>query len=268
MFHFKKPTKESYFKNNESSLQMFQKTIETINFCGSLIGCNIHTPNYTVHCFLFYILFLDLITYLSVNFYNVYLFRNDFVLSTFCLVTLGMGFQGAIKLYVFIFHRVDMLKICSRIKNIHKTAKNEKIKNVLEQNVIYTCIAGSILVPLYIMSGVLMFIYPIIYYMIFGEKTLHFGFILPFIDWQSYLGYTLNFMHHTLQICIVMSAWLFTNWQYVIFITNAFGQYDSLKILLNELDDFAKTNESGCNDRQIKQRIKGIAEMHIELIRY
>ena len=268
MFRIKMPTKETYFKNNESSVKMFQKTIEAVNFCGGLIGCNIHTPNYTVHCTLFYILFLDLITYLSINFYSVYFFRNDFVLTTFCLVTLGMGFQGAIKLYVFIFHRVDMLKICKKIENVHKSATNKKIKHVLEQNVIYSCIAGSILIPLYIMSGILMFIYPIMYYIIFGEKTLHFGFLLPFIDWKSYLGYTLNFMHQTLQICIVMSAWLFTNWQYVILITNAFGQYDSLKILLTELDDLAKTNISGCNDRKIRKLIGVIVEMHVELIRY
>ncbi|CAO1305632.1 unnamed protein product [Diamesa serratosioi] len=268
MFLIKNLTKESYFKNNESSVKMFQQTIKKVNFCGSLIGCNIHTPNYTIHCVLFYILMLDLFTYLSINFYNVYLFRNDFVLSTFCLVTLGMGFQGAIKLYVFIFHRFDMLKICSRIEKIHKSATNEKIKNVLEQNVIYTCIAGSILIPLYSMSGVLMFIYPIIYYMVFGEKILHFGFLLPFIDWQSHLGYSLNFMHHTLQICIVMSAWLFTNWQYVIFITNAFGQYDSLKILLHELNDLSTANVNGCNDREIKKYINDIAKMHIELISF
>ncbi|CAO1360022.1 unnamed protein product [Diamesa hyperborea] len=265
MFLIKTARKEKYFKNNESSVKMFQKTIETVNYCGGLIGCNIHTPNYTVHCVLFYILLLDLVTYLSVNFYSVYIFRNDFVSSTFCVVTLGMGFQGAIKLYTFIFHRSDMLKICSKIENIHKSATNTKIKNVLEQNVIYTCMAGSFLIPLYTMSGILMFIYPIAYYALYGEIILHFGFLLPFIDWKSYLGYILNFMHQTLQICIVMSAWLFTNWQYVIFITNAFGQYDSLKILLNDLNDLAKTNNDGCNDKKIKDLIKDIAEMHIEL---
>ena len=142
-----------------------------------------------------------------------------------------------------------------------------KIKNALENSVVNACIVELILNPLYIGCAILVFINPAVYYMIIGEKVLHFGFILPFIDEHSSIGYSLNFCYHTLQIFIVFNATTATNLYYILLINSAFGQHDALKILLQELDLLSKQNDDRCNDQLIKQYIKEISSIHMELIK-
>ena len=78
----------------------------------------------------------------------------------------------------------------------------------------------------------------------------------------------MNFLYHSLQIYVVANAIICTNLFYLIFVTSALGQYDALKILLNELDILSKQNDDGCNNQKIKQHIKEISSIHVELIKY
>ena len=268
MLKVKKPTKSFFFKSNEQADEMFKKSLKITfgTFC-RLIGCDIFSDKFTVHTFLFYGLVIDLISYLIISFQNIYSFRNDFIRSTFCVVTLGMGFQGAIKLYTFIFHRSDMLKYYDLTVLFQQSVQNFKIKNTLENSVLNSCIAALILIPMYLVCAILVFIYPIVYYMIISEKILHFGFILPFIDAESHLGYLLNFFYHSLQIFIVINATISSNILFILFINSAFGLYDALKILVQKLDLLTKENDDRCNDDLIKQYIREIASIHVELIK-
>ena len=268
MFKVRKPTKCFFFKAHEKADEMFRKSLKnTVSLFCRFIGCDIFSTKFTIHTFLFYGLFFDLISYSLISIYNIYLFRNDFIRSTFCVVTLGMGFQGAIKLYTFIFHRSDMLRLYDLIVLFQQSVQNFKIKNALENSVINSCIASLVLIPMYLACGILMFIYPLVYYLLFDKRILHFGFVLPFIDVESYLGYALNFFHHSLQIYVVINAAIGSNIVCILFINGAFGQYDALTILLQELDTIASQNVDGCNDQLIKQYIKEITRIHVELIK-
>ena len=267
MLKVKKPTKSFFFKANEEAYEMFQKSMDSYaRFFCRVIGVDVLSESFHLN-FATYFLFIDLMSFFIISFQNIYSFRNDFIRSTFCILTLGMGFQGAIKLYTFVFRRPDILQLYDLIIFFQKSVKSFKIKNALENSVLNSCIAALILIPMYIMSGILMFIYPIVYYMIYGEKILHFGFILPFIDVESHLGYALNFFYDALQIFFIINGTIASNMGFMMFITGAFGQYDALNVFLRKLDLLSKENVDGCNDQLIKQDIKEVASIHVELIK-
>ena len=268
MFKVRKPTKSFFFKAHEKADEMFRKSLKkTVAPFFRCVGWNIFSTNFTVHTFIFYGLFFDIVSYFIINFYNIYLFREDFIRSTFCVVTLGMGFQGAIKLYTFVFRRSDMLRLHDLIVIFQQSVTSLEIQKALENSVINSCSAALFLIPAYIISATLMFIYPIVYYIIYDEKILHFGFILPFIDEHSQFGYALNFFHHSLQIFLVVNVLVASNIVFVMFVNGAFSQYDALTILLQELDTIASQNDDGCNDQLIKQYIKEIASIHVDLMK-
>ena len=267
MLKIRKPNKSFFFKAHEEADEMLRKSFKiTVRIFCRLIGCDIFLKKFSVHTFMFYCLFFDLISYSFISIYNIYLFREDFIRSTFCVVTLGMGFQGAIKLYTFVFHRSDMLRLYDLIVIFQQSVTSLEIKNALENSVLNVCIASLVLIPTYVVSGVLMFIYPIVYYMVYNEKILHFGFILPFIDEHSQFGYALNFFHHSLQIYVVINATIGSNIGFITFTNGAFGQYDALQLLIKKLNTVAMENIDGCNDQLIKHYIKEIASIHVELI--
>lgn len=43
-----------------------------------------------------FFLLIDLMSFLTISFQNIYSFRNEFLRSIICILTLGMGFQGGI----------------------------------------------------------------------------------------------------------------------------------------------------------------------------
>ena len=268
MFKVRKPTKCFFFKAHEKADEMFGKSLEkTVTPFFQCIGWDIFSTKFTVYSLFFCAVIFDMITYLIISIYNIYLFREDFIRSTFCVVTLGMGFQGSIKLYTFVFRRPDMLQLYDLIVLFQQSVHSCKIHNALENSVINSCTAALILIPTYMVCAFMVFIYPLVYYIIYDEKILHFGFILPFIDEHSQFGYALNFFHHSLQIFLVVNVLVASNILFILFINGAFGQYDALTILLQELDTIASQNDNGCNDQLIKQYIKEIARIHVDLMR-
>jgi hypothetical protein len=204
---FKLPTKSTYFKTEKlSALQIFQKMFGVGNFVGKLIGTNIIDSDFTVKNPLFALLIVDMITYLAINFQNIYAFRENFEKVVFCVVTLGMGFQGAAKLYSFIWHREKILKLKAMAESFHESSMDVKAQLSFEKWALICCHIGCFVVLVFNAIAVLVFLYPIIVYLIFGLRILHFGFVIPGIDSERTFGYCINFAHQALQIYIVINA--------------------------------------------------------------
>ena len=172
------------FKVNELSTtyEIYKKMVHFLNWSFSLIGCNILSTDFNYMKPWILILILDLITYVPINIYDVYLFRNDFIRDMFCLVTLGNGFQGGIKLYTFILQRNNLLEIFSTAEEFIVDMKNRECSEKFKKWLIISCHVIFGLSALFLFAGVLILIYPAIVYILIGERTLHFGFILPFIN--------------------------------------------------------------------------------------
>jgi hypothetical protein len=82
--------KKYFFPENATFTQMFDESLKLVKNGPKLLGINIFDENHNYFNCLFLILIFDIVTYMGINFYDIYLFRDDMVRDTFCLVTLGM----------------------------------------------------------------------------------------------------------------------------------------------------------------------------------
>lgn len=267
MWKFNLPTKKFYFKTEAvSTADMFQTTVKFANFIGRSIGVNILDTDFSNWNLLLLFNYFDMVTYFMISFENIYSFRDELERQVFCVVTLGMGFQVAVKLYTFIFKRSEILELISMTKNFCGSSNDVRAKQCSEKWILISCHLGAFVGFLFFGCALLMFSYPFIYYGIMGEKILHFGFVIPGTDWKSPQGYTINFFHHTYQIFAVIMGLYGSVVITLILILQAFAQYDSLKIMLDDLNAFAVNNLDGRQNRIIKICIGRITDEHVKLL--
>lgn len=267
MVQFKIPTKETYFNSDcVSTVEILKKHLGRINAMGWLIGCDILTESFSVNSIRFYVAFGNMIYFLLLNFYSLYLYQKDLVSFFFLLVTLAGGIQGAIRFHTFIFYRANIRDLASRSEKFLNNFKTLKTDEIFEYWLIMSSHVGLFFFVLFSLCSLLIFCYPIVYYLIVGETILHFGFELPLIDWKTTSGYVLNFLYCGIAISEFVVGSVTTCCLNICFVFNAFGQLDVLKMLLEELDEMIIKNEKDKNRLEIKKYIKMITDMHNELL--
>lgn len=249
-----------------TSIEIFNRIIHIVNKILLQIGCNLFSPDYSYISIMMFILLVNFVTYMIINIYDIYLFRDDFIRDMFCLVTLGNGFQGGIKLYTFIMHRKKILKLLTYSEKFLSNAEDLKESSESSKKwMAFCCHAIFFLIVLFICISIIISIYPVMVYLIFGKRILHFGFVLPFLNADSIFGYSMNFCHHTLQIYLVIIALMTTVCVNFLFVVTALAHYDSLMIKLKQLD--LEVNEKA-NMKNIKDSLTIIINQHTELIEY
>ncbi|CAG9798548.1 unnamed protein product [Chironomus riparius] len=249
-----------------TSREIYDQIVNFLDWSFKFIGCGILSTDFKFTNPLLMILLLDFVTYIPINIYDVYLFRDDFIRDMFCLVTLGNGFQGGIKLYTFIMQRDNLLEIFSTAEEFIEDMKNRDCSEKFKKWLIISCHIILGVVILFLLGGALVFIYPAVVYIFIGKITLHFGFILPTVDPDSIVGYSLNLIHHTLQIYITVLA-LFTTLNMTVFIIIiALAKYESFYVMLNQLNVLIASRVQ--DQKKIKEKFEEIIQEHVKLIDY
>lgn len=261
------PTKADYFSSNAlTKKQMFDKIIERVNFAARLLGSDIFTENFTIVNLLFFWTFGNILAHIILTIHNVYHYGDDLARFCFLMITVLSAIQGVSMIHVFVFHREDILDLTRRIGVLLEKYNTEKINQMFEKWIIRSCHCGMLLTGLIVGSCILVFLYPIGFYLIFGNKILHFGFELPWIDWQSPLGYTLNFAYAGLIIYLFLFALICTTYVTILFIVTSFSHFELIKILFEELNQLIAGNKKGDNNEKIKKIIAEITENHNDLL--
>ena len=99
-----------------------------------------------------------------------------------------------------------------------------------------------------------------------NEKILLVGIELPFIKWEdSWFGYGINYFHQLLCMTYFFAGSICSLCNIICFVTSGLCQFDVLKILLNEINEFAIENKNGSNDDKIGIKIKFLATTHNNL---
>lgn len=260
------PTKLTYFSSNSlSTVQMLRKIVEFSNFIAYFVGCDVLTPNFTVVTIRFFLSVGDMSTIFFVSFYNILEFGDDLVRISFSIITLAGAVQGVIKLYTFVFYRENILNIVDRLEKFLTKFNTQRTNAIFEKWLIITSHIGLVITFLFGFSTFLVLIFPIIFYFITGEKFLHLGIELPWIDWKTTIGYALNFTYDGSILYLYIFSQIPVVFWTVTFVIVAFGQFELLKVFLKDLNELVVTNEKGKNDEKIKQLIKTISQMHNEL---
>jgi low affinity Fe/Cu permease len=95
--------------------------------------------------------------------------------------------------------------------------------------------------------------------------------VIPGTDWETLIGYLINFVHQTFQIYVVIIAVFVTSFYTIFFILNVFSQYDSIEVELDNLSELAIKHEKDeqkikiKNQRKIKEKIGKITDEHVKL---
>jgi hypothetical protein len=264
---FQIPTKSTYFKSEKlSPLEMFKQNVDRASYVGGFVGCDVLTPSYSPTNWRFLVCFGNCLAFIFLSFYEIYIFREDLVRCLFCLISLGISFQGVMKVKAFVFSRQTLWKIIESIEKFFTHFNTKEANQMFESWLMFSSHIGVALFVLLFLCGMLVLIYPLIFYVIMGEKILHFGFELPLIDWQTSFGYSLNFLYTVQLVYMFISSFFATCYSNILFLMMAFGQFELLKMLLEDLDETIKTNENGKKNDAIKKQIKLLAELHNELV--
>lgn len=246
---------------------MFKRIVKFDNWVGGLLGMDIFSENYSVNNFTFWTEIANLIILIVLNFYDLYLFRKNPARILFILVTLFASGQAIIKLYTFIVFLNNIRDHVARAEKYITNFNTKTSNEIFEKWLMIICHSFLLTIILFFSVNLIVSIYPIIFYFIFGEKVLHFGFELPIIDWRtSSIAYLINFAwccYAVTQFCIAGVSAVFLSTFPIIL---SFGQFELIVSFLQDLDELIRTNINGEKNQEIKKQVHQIVEMHNELL--
>lgn len=267
MVQFKLPSKATYFASDSlSPLDMFKKILESLSKLAELLGANIFSEDFTPCNPLFIFSLASLFSYIGMALYELHMFAGDLFRVCFLFVSLSVAIQSCCKIYVFVVQRDRILDLIKRIEKFIANFNTEKANQIMEKWLMISAHIGVALVVTLVGSMVLLFIYPLIFYSFTREKILHFGFELPFIDWHTNIGYTLNFFYSGFVLYLFVVGAFLTTFFSTMLIVMSFGQFELIEMLLHEMDAFIKVNDKGQYDDEIKKHIALITDIHNELV--
>lgn len=256
------PKKTFYFKSqNYNSLEMFREMLLFLNSFAKILGCNTFTPGYSPINPVFIIIMTFMFSLIAEHFYCIYIYRDDSYKMIFCILSVPTIIQAAVKIYSFIINRDKLYIIFSHVDTFHQTFYEATTRKVMEECIMNSCHLCLVLSILMITGGVLVLSYPVLFYVIFGERVLHFGFHLIFIDFTKPLGYALNIFNNFFAVSTFIIGTILTCIDISMCVLNAFGQVNVLKIYLKELDELAKAKDEK-KEVEIKEKIAQIIDLH------
>lgn len=268
------PPKTYYFKSeNATPVEMHQKLIATVTFISRFLGCHLLAPDFSMANPMLLIVIADLFIYLFTSFHNIYTFRNDFVRAVFVTVTLCMGFQGVNKLYTFMFLRQNIRKLVEISKSFPESFKDEEKVEIFSEWLLVFSHVGYYGFFFLFGCAVMVFFYPAVVYVVSGEITLHFGFIIPGTDEKTVSGFLVNAIFQTLQIYVALFGLYIPIYYCVLFLLSSFALYDALESLLDDLGEILEikdddTEKSGKDSKllDVATCISEIVDGHVLLL--
>ncbi|KAL7029971.1 hypothetical protein ACKWTF_006453 [Chironomus riparius] len=270
MFKLRIPTKSLYFSSNDiTHLQMMDELLEFAMKWGRLIGGGIFDQGFKrTNKNIVTLMLLTALTCI-INVYDIYLFREDVPRCVFCILTISGQVQGFAKFYSFIWLFKNILNLREQSKEFHKKVSSLKSSKIFEEKFMIVAHMAAVITFLAISTFILIATYPIIYYLIFEKRILHFGLELPLIDWKfSWIGYGINFIHQGGLLFLFICMTIKTLCIIICFIASAICQFDVLEMLLVELNELAIFNQDGSKDGEICTKIRFLVDQHTNLIQY
>lgn len=265
----KVPTKETYFSSGSiTHQQMFSELCEKVMIPSRYLGANIFDKDYYEFNFLILILTFGLLTStFAINIYDIYLFRKSLVRCVVCFFIFTAAFQSYNKIYTFVFMKQNCIELKEKCESFHQNFRSAKSVEIFEMWMLRAAHVGFFITVMYTIVGVLISVYPMIFYFLLDERILHFGIEIPMLDWKnSWIAYGIKYIHQSTILIAFVTSSIPSISIVVIYISTAFAFFDILSVLLDELDQISIKNEGNKNDKAIKEMIKLITEHHMELI--
>ncbi|CAO1420591.1 unnamed protein product [Diamesa hyperborea] len=252
------------------SVELYNQALDYANKWGKLVGLDIFTSKYDRFNLRVLLLMFDVVTYTMTTIYCIFDFYNDLEQLVFCLVTYGFATQGFAKIQTFWIHRKDIYKIDEIIREYHILQNDMKVKQLLEKYALFSLKGSKICSLLYVLCGIVLFSNFIFVKLLLNQKTLPFGFKLPWLEPYSYWGYPINLLHQLTQTCFTTSGFIFSDCVYITIVMQIYCIYDILQHLLDNLNETInrQINELENLESDIKSQLILIIELHQKLLNY
>ncbi|XP_055542615.1 putative odorant receptor 83c [Wyeomyia smithii] len=250
----------------ESSLEKFQETVKMTrrlaNFCGMDVLADNYKPNLRTALTL-----IGGCSYLVTGMYSAWIFYPNIYESLQAVAPLGMALQGMMKMYSAIVYRSFFYGRQQYLEDFHRTyVECPQYNAALVSLMRKMQLAIKLLILSYLIAIAGFGLYPLYFYLIYGEKTLALNVLIPGVDARTYWGYVCTLAYQMFLLALAINGITAYDTAMMIFICNLAGLVDVYKIKLRELDALLMATKR--SPVKIHDKLREIVIEHYEIFRY
>ncbi|XP_039432287.1 putative odorant receptor 83c [Culex pipiens pallens] len=217
--------------------EFFDSLIVVPSMVAKLTNLNVLNKDHQVFTWNLAPVVTGMLTYFYTSFDTAYAVRESTEELIFCLVTIGIGIQGAGRIFTFLIFREKLVWIHQYTKELYREECNPRTKSFLMDSVFLLSVILKVMLTCYAFTSISLVVAPLLFTIASGEKILPFGFYLPYWDRFTWFGYFSNYVLHIFMTVYVSSMDMGTDSIYMMTLMSAFTQIDLLKMSLEEMSE-------------------------------
>ncbi|XP_055548611.1 putative odorant receptor 83c [Wyeomyia smithii] len=250
----------------ESSLEKFQETVKMArrlaDFCGLDLLAENYRPNFRTGLALF-----GGCSYLVTGVYSAWIFYPNIYESLQAVTPLGMALQGLVKMYNAIVYRSFFQDSHQYLEDFHRAyvecpQYNAELVSLMRK----MQLAIKLLILSYLIAIAGFGLYPLYFYLLYGERTFALNVLIPGVDSRTYWGYVCTLAYQMFLLALAINGITAYDTVMMLFICNLAGLVDVYKIKLRELD--ALLLAPNRSPKKIHDKLREIVIEHYEILRY
>ncbi|XP_038114055.1 odorant receptor 30a isoform X2 [Culex quinquefasciatus] len=207
-------------------------------------------------------LVLTYVMFAGVSFSTIVEVRDDVDDLIYCLVTLGMGMQGLMKIFTFLLARDELVWIQEYSKRLFRE-EGIAHKCLIMNNILLMNVVTKLILVFYAFTTVFMLVAPMFITLTTDHKLLTFGFWLPFVDRFSWLGYGCNLVMHVIMSIFISAENMGPDTIYFMTLINSYTQIDLMLAKIREVN-----NKIANNNASYKEKLNDVFKRHQEHLEY
>lgn len=248
----------------ETSLEAFQALLDFARRLARCVGMDILAEPYRANV-LTVLTLVGCLSYIVIGFYSAWFFYPDIYVALQALAPIGMAVQGAAKLYSGIIYKDFFIGRMHLLQDFHrKHAKNARNNAVLLSFMKKMHLVCRLLIAAYFISIAGFSLYPLYFYLMFGERTMALTLKLPGVGVESAWGYSVSLTYQMYLLAIAITGISAADTAILIFVSNLAGLVDVYKNDLVELDELLESTER--DEKEISSKLKQIIVDHLAII--
>ncbi|XP_019549091.3 putative odorant receptor 83c [Aedes albopictus] len=232
------------------------------SFCGVDLLADNYKPNWRTA-----LTFAGCISYLFTSAYSAWYYYPDVYKILQALAPNGMAWQGCLKLYIAVTHRRFFQGRANYLDDFHQNHVNRPADNAVLLALMHKMhLACRLLLSAYITAILGFGLYPVYFYVMYGERSFAIDVLVPGIDPESQWGYFVTVFYQFFLLAIAMAGISAFDTTFLIFVSNLAGLVDVFKNKLRELDSLLEQKKVGLFE--VEELVRDILKDHYEIVSY
>ncbi|EAT48361.2 AAEL000613-PA [Aedes aegypti] len=249
-----------------TSLEAYQDIIRLArrmaSFCGVDLLADNYKPNWRTA-----LTFAGCISYLFTSCYSAWYYYPDVFKMLQALAPNGIAWQGCLKLFIAVQQRKFFQGRAKYLEEFHRIHVNRPEDNaVLLGLMVKMHLACRVLLSAYITAVLGFGLYPVYFFVMYGERTFAINVLVPGIDPDSQWGYFLTVSYQIFLLSIAMAGISAFDTTFLIFVCNLAGLVDVFMNKLKELDRLLEKEKADL--AEIRDHVREILIDHYGIVSY